>query len=252
MVRWCVSACFVFASCSQAHHVMQRSRPACEAMDSLYSRAFLRPPFVLTGNARFDVNQYRLRGQFVLTAGPAGTGSARADAPAEMRGAPESVAFDFVSSSYFGGHREDMTIALADGVARILDRERDTYAEGADADRCIRESLGISEDFKEIVALALGAPPDCTAMENLEMTASAGGGVSFRGRVRGEAASVSFGPPAGRLREIVWPLEIERGRRERLRISYGWSGDGTGLETVLLAIENLRWQIKLTVRDANG
>jgi hypothetical protein len=236
----------VLVSCAQARYGAAGSAEnPCKLIDSLYARAFLQAPFVLKGKARFDVNQYRLRGQFVLTvrpAGPASPGSA---------GTPGTVSFDFVSSSYFGSQREDMTITLSNGITGILDRERDTYLEGGDADRFIAERLGVKGDFKQVIDLALGVPPACGTMQPARATTTAGGGMSIRGTVRGQPARVDFAGPARKLREIAWPFEVEAGRMRELRISYGWADDGDRLEALTMTLGDLQWQIKLNISDAD-
>ncbi|MBI4720986.1 MAG: hypothetical protein HY770_07175, partial [Chitinivibrionia bacterium] len=162
------------------------------------------------------------------------------------------VSFDFESSSYFGSQREDLTITLSRGIVRILDRERDTFLEGVEADRFISEKLGITGDFKEIVGLAIGMEPDCGALRDLRMTVSSGGGRSFRAGVRGKTAKLEFSAPGGRLREIGWPLEVAEERVEELNIAYGWSNDGSRPESVLLSLDSPGWRIKLDIENADG
>jgi hypothetical protein len=241
----------VLVSCSHAQYRPdQTPHDVCALLDSLYSRAVLPVPYSLNGKARFDVNQYRLRGQFVLTVETAEETAAVSDSAngSGMTGAPATrKAFDFISSSYFGSHREDVTITMIGDATWILDRERDAYYQGEDADRFIRDRLSISGDFSRVIDLATGSAPDCGVLEDATAERTGGGDLVICGSVGGEPAKFIFSARSRKLKEINWPFEVEPQTIERLRITYEWSNGGEALESIQLMLEKFRWQIKLDV-----
>lgn len=210
-------------------------------------------PYSFRGKARFDVNQYRLRGAFVLNvhpqSPPADTSAAEAPGSAGNMHRSATQVFDFVSSSYFGSHREDITISMADGEIWILDRERGAYYEGEDADRFIRERLDISGNFSEVIGIATGSAPACGIFQQAAAHTTSRGEIAIGGLVGGGRAGFLFGAPSRKLKEIKWPFEVQPGTIEELRITYEWSDGGESLESILLILESLNWQIKLTVSE---
>lgn len=249
-------ALLLLISCSHAPHGREYSpQDACALLDSLYASALLPIPYSIRGKARFDVNQYRLRGTFVLSVhapgDPGSAGGEQQHAPgtaARANRAAERV-FDFVSSSYFGSHREDITISMMNDGIWILDRERGAYYEDAEADRFIRERLDISGNFGEVIGFATGSAPACELLTQPVAHTDSRGEISIRGLVGGRRAGFMFGADRGRIREIIWPFEVQPNKIEELRISYGWSDSGDTLESILLILESLNWQIKLTVTE---
>lgn len=238
-------------SCSHATHQLDYApRDACALLDSLYESALPAIPWSISGTARFDVNQYRLRGGFVLRVlvpEVEGAGSAGpADTAAEEEGSTQRI-FDFMSSSYFGSHREDMTISLQGGTIWILDRERGAYYAGEEAERFIRKQLDIAGNFAEVIEIATGSPPDCAGFERLDVRRSSGGTIVIDGLVGSHRAQFRFGRGGRRITEITWPLEVQSGKTEELRITYRWADDGEALEEIVLGLDRLDWRIKLSV-----
>jgi hypothetical protein len=236
-------------SCTQmGHTVPRKGETACVLLASSFPGAFLQSPYSLQGKARFDVNQYRLKGRFVLKVRPMNPGAMGPDNIGNAVGPfGELKVLDFVSSSYFGSHREDMTISLSGRDLVVFDRERGRYFKDEEAIELIRDATLIHGNVREIINLALGHAPDCGSLQRVSVKAARTGGLLFEGETRGRKFKFDFSAPGKKVREIVWPIEMDRGRMEDIRITYLWARNGQALESILLAFRNGKWQIKLGI-----
>jgi len=178
-----------------------------------------------------DFRKRRLRGAFRLEA------------------SEEGIAFDFTTSLLMGAHREDITLFIAGDRLGILDRERGSYWEGAEARRILADSLGITIDLATFLRLALGMPPPCRSLGQVRM-GEEDGGVAFAGRCAEGPFLVSLSGPGGKLREIRWPFEEAGGREGRAVVRYHWRGQPRQLDEMVLELEPLGWRVKLVAEGS--
>lgn len=220
---------------------------ACTLLDSLARGAFLAPPFRLGGRAVVDVRQYHLEGDFDLRVLAVADGRAVAGDVDSLSGSRHEVfseVFDFRSSSFFGSHREDFTLALTGGMLRIIDRERGDFMEGEDAEAFIEANTGVTGDLSALVRLMLGLGVDCSRIIGLEGRGPEEAQV-FSGKTALGRFECSF--RGGRLHAVAWPVELEGKGVRSLKISYNWCRGRAEPERLVLWIPDLEWRIKLIV-----
>ncbi len=206
-------------------------RETCAVLDSLYRSSGFEKVIIMAGRATFDVEQYRVRGQFNLLAQANG-----------------DMGFEFSSGSLLGGQREDISISIVEGVIRVLDRERMKFYEREEVDVMLQDALDLDISAQEIVAIVLGALPPCNNLKNKKIHTSNSGEVVFSGRLADRQVRVVFDPEERRLRSLHWPVYFSTGEVDRLEASYLWAPSGSenqGLEEIVLLIEDRRWRIKL-------
>jgi len=204
-----------------------RSPPAtaasCRALDSLLANGGLRGAPPMRGRATIDVNEYRVRGRFVLTVSEGG-----------------DVLFEFTSNAV-GAGREDAVVSLFADTLRVLDRERGAYHEGTAVDDLVAEAAGFGVDAAEVMRRVVGVAPPCDRLSALRIEGSAEA-PAVSARLDGGGVTVRFGD--GRLRSSEWPAPFAgTARSERLAVSYRWAGAAPAEITVLVV--GLRWRIRL-------
>jgi hypothetical protein len=109
----------------------------CALVDSALSGSGLRGGIEARGRVTIDVNQYRVRGRFVMTVTPGG-----------------DLTFDIVSTTMIGGHREDAVLSFYADTLRVLDRERGRFYQGADVDAMVADGAGLPVDLGVLHASA--------------------------------------------------------------------------------------------------
>ncbi len=204
---------------------------ACVKLDSLYKRSGFEAPMTMAGKATFDIEQYRVRGQFNLLTDAGGR-----------------VGFEFSSSSLFGSRREEISLSIVEGTIRVLDRERGEYYEGEEVDVLLRTNLEMDIDAVEILKLVLGTMPSCSSLEQLMFRPKGNGDVLFASRVSDQPVNMTFGGERRKLVALEWPVRFEGGDTDRLRVEYLWEMSATGnsrLKELILRIEEKGWRIKL-------
>jgi hypothetical protein len=172
----------------------------------------------MSGHATFDVESYRVRGQFRLDL------AANGDAVLEFSGA-----------TLLGGHREDAVISLSSDTLRVLDRERGHFYEGEDVTRMIESGTGTHGDW--LLALRRALASGCPGMETVTVGESglsgSGAGGPFSLRLEG-----------GRLVEASWPNPAPSETfRDRLDVSYRWDKGQIALLEARLPARG--WRIRL-------
>ncbi len=208
-----------------------RDQAAYTLLDSLYGTSGFEIPVGMIGKATFDVEQYRVRGQFALSARRGG-----------------EVVFEFSSGSLFGSAREDVFFSLIRDTVRVVDRERGRYYEGEEIDALIGEALGGSIDTRKLVSLLLGTPPRADEMTDLRMSLTSSGDIVFSANAPGGKARIAFSAGARRLREIRWPVALEGAAMGELRAVYAWGSraeEYSVLKEMVLLIEDRGWRVKL-------
>jgi hypothetical protein len=173
----------------------------------------------MSGRATIDVNQYQVRGQFVLKWDEAG-----------------NMALEFASTTMIGGHREDALFSLESDTLRLLDFERGEYYEGSQIDTLVAEGADMWLDVTGIVNHMTLRQPVCSRLSNLAVSED-----QIKGRIDGRNFEVSA--TSGRIVRAVWPLPVRGPTRDQLKIDYRWDGDR--LKGVTLRIPGRRWRVKL-------
>jgi hypothetical protein len=203
----------------------------CKTLDSLYASSGFESHVSMTGKITFDVEQYRIRGQFTLVAAPDG-----------------DMGLDFSNSTLFGSQHEDISVSLAGGVIRVLDRERGAYYEGGDVDEALKEMIGLDPDVGEIVALALGAVPPCANLPGGKIHLAGDGEIVYASRSSGEKIRIAFDEGTRRIRYLEYPLSLSGGKIARLLVDYAWEQSDKGtysLKKLILSVPSKGWRIKL-------
>ncbi|MFH1754225.1 MAG: hypothetical protein ABIA59_00850 [Candidatus Latescibacterota bacterium] len=203
----------------------------CAMLDSLYQSSGFESAMSMTGKITFDVEQYRIRGQFALTAHLGG-----------------DVAFEFSNSALFGSQHEDIAMSIADGVVRALDRERGRYYEGAQVDEQLIDMIGLDLDVREMISLILGAPPDCGGLQDTKISLSRSGEVIFDACAGEGDVRIVFDEEKRRIRRLEWPVRFDNGHSSRLTAEYLWEESGRStpvLARLVLLVEEKNWRIKL-------
>jgi hypothetical protein len=216
--------------CSSRSVVSDRER-SCRAFDSLYATSGFDNVQHLVGSATVDADQHRLRG--------------KVDLRVESNG---DIYLDFTSTILFGARREDFFFSLVNDTLRVVDRERGAYFEEENAEAFLSESLGMAFGVREALGLAMGHPPACHALRELEMRGGESGEVRFDGRVVDADFRVIFGASGRRLQELNWPVQLDDGE-DRLKVTYDWKMGEDGrfaLRQVVMWLEYREWRCRLT------
>jgi len=217
----------VTSACGGPNTLYDRTQ-TCDTFDSLYSQAGFEAPLRLVGSARVDAEQHQLRGKVDL----------------QIDGS--TVFLAFASTILFGASREDFFFSLVGDTLRIVDRERAQYYEADDAEAFLSETFGMGSGSRTALGLAMGRPPECSAIDDLEMKLGRGGEVRFEGKVAGASFKVEFGDDR-RLRRLEWPLKLEDGD-DRLDVSYDWQQkDGRWrLREITMWLADREWRCIIT------
>jgi hypothetical protein len=206
---------------------------ACARLDTLYQDAGFKSSLKMSGKATFDIEQYRVRGQFTLATTPGG-----------------EFVFELSSNLLFGSQREDLVVSIGDGMLRVLDRERGRYYEGAEVDRLLRHELELDIDSAELISLVLGGEIPCRSLEEtgLSCLASGDGQFVFSGRLEQRPVKIMFGAASGRLTRFEWPILRTGNRADQLQVEYSWgpgTESGPELTDVVVKVDSRGWRIKL-------
>lgn len=220
-----VALALTFAACGPKTVETTRvvhGREGCAALDSVLARALPLRPWQCAGRATFDVEDYRVRGRYRLTAR-----------------SRDSIAFEFEGTMLLGGHREDVAVSLEGDTLRVLDRERGAFYAGPEVDGLIERGTGTRGDWTGTVRATAGFTPACS--ERLEMRAD---GEHTSGLIDGRAFVLTA--EALRLVRASWPdPTASRTFNDRLDIRYEW--DGGRLSAITVALPVRGWRIRLTV-----
>ncbi|MCH7549203.1 MAG: hypothetical protein IH969_06680 [Candidatus Krumholzibacteriota bacterium] len=177
----------------------------------------------LSGRATIDINQYRVRGRFSLSADHT-----------------NNIVLEFTSTSPMGGRREDVVVSLYEDTLRIFDRERAVLHVGEEVEAMVEKETDLPIDLARMIPIVLARMPDCARLSSMNVSASSDG---FSGVIDGERFDLAFSE--GMLVRARWPLPLrEDGPRERLEIKYEWAEDGT-LERITALLPERSWRIKL-------
>ena len=220
-----LTAALFFAGCRAAGSDGELARDrGCEVADSLLRDAGLAGALELSGRTTIDVNQYRVRGRFSLSASASG-----------------DVVLEFTSTSPMGGRREDVVVSLYQDTLRIFDRERAALHEEDEVESMVEGETGLPIDLERLIPIILGTLPPCDRLGQMNVSDS---GEDFSGTVDGERFDLSFSE--GRLVRARWPLPLYApGPSERLEIDYRWGDEG--LERVTALLPGRSWRIKLLI-----
>jgi hypothetical protein len=194
-----------------------RGEDACARLDTFLAAAFPRP-LEMRGRATFDVESYRVRGRFVLTATPSG-----------------DAVFEFSGATLLGGHREDAVFSMSGDTLRVLDRERGRYYEGAEVERLMERGTGTSGDWRRGLRRVLAS--GCDGIETLQAGEDGVSGAAVDGPYSLRAAD-------GRLEAATWPNPApEDTFRDRLEVRYRWSHGR--LEEIEARLPTRGWRVRL-------
>lgn len=194
----------------------------CALADSLLRQSGLGGELDVSGRATIDINQYRVRGRFSLSATQT-----------------NNIVLEFTSTSPMGGRREDVVVSLYEDTLRIFDRERAKLHEGTDVEDMVEAETDLPIDLARLIPLVLARMPDCARLSAMNVSSSL---EDFSGEIDGERFDFAFSE--GRLVRARWPLPLrEDGPEERLEIEYEW-GDGA-LERITALLPERSWRIKL-------
>jgi len=175
-----------------------------------------------SGRATIDVEQYRVRGRFVLTLTP-----------------QRDLVFEITSTTMLGGNREDAVLSFYADTLRVLDREGGNYYEGADVDARVADGLGRTIDLGELLRRVTGRIGDCRRLSGV---ARAADGSRVTGRIDGRDFEVRFA--GGRVASARWPLPGPgKAGRGTVEATYDWRSNG--LAGLVLYVPEERWRIKL-------
>jgi hypothetical protein len=227
-----IFSCLIVMGCAAQgqKHALSEADP-CVMLDSLYASAGFEATLSMTGKITFDVEQYRIRGQFTLTVHPEG-----------------QMGFEFSSSAMFGSRHEDISMSITGGVVRLLDRERGMYYEAEEVDVQLREMLGLNLDVREVLSLVLGAMPPCGDLQDKKVGLSRNGEVVFASSVRDRDVRIVFDEGRRTIHKFIWPLAFDGGKAASLEVDYTWEqveGEGPVLKRLVLSVPDKGWRIKL-------
>lgn len=197
---------------------------ACALIDSVMAGSGLRSGVRMKGRVTIDVNQYRVRGRFLMTLSPDG-----------------DLTFDLTSTTMIGGHREDAVLSFYSDTLRVLDRERGRFYEGADVDAMVADAAGVAVDLGALLRLATGRTPPCGRIADVAVSRG-GAGIDLEGRLEGRPFEVVL--DRGRIVRSVWPLPLSGdARRDPVETGYGWAQGR--LDRLTVYVPARRWRVKL-------
>ena len=207
-----------------------RRTVSCESLDSLLAGAGFERRVRVAGRATIDADEQRVQGKFILQAN-----------------AEKDVTFEFTSTMLFGSQREDFVFSLVRDTLRVIDRERGSYYEGERAEQFLQSSLEMEFAVANALHLMLGGRPACDVLANIETGSGSEGDLTVRGKSEGESFRLVFAPGSRLLTEAVWPIRVGGERKDRLKITYRWSGpkDDPGLDEVVMRLEGRQWRCRL-------
>lgn len=179
----------------------------------------LQGPLEMEGQALIDVNQYRVRGRFLLSIVP-----------------PGDVRFEYQSSGVMGGGREDVIFSYFADTLRVLDRERGEFYEGDAVRELVEDGVGDRADVRELVRRLVLVVPACERLARVERSKH-----RLEGRLDNEPFRIDT---AGtRVTGARWPSPVATSMGDELEVSYEWDGDG--LAGMTLWMPRHRWRIRL-------
>jgi len=186
------------------------------------------------GRATIDANEQRVQGKFILQAN-----------------ADKDVTFEFTSTILFGSQREDFVFSLVRDTLRVIDRERGTYYEGERAEEFLQSSLEMEFEVANALHLMTGGRPPCAQLSDIETASGSDGEMSVSGKSDGESFRLLFAPGNGLLTEAVWPVRVDRGSKDRLKVEYSWSApsDDPVLNRVVMRLEGREWRCRLVASN---
>jgi hypothetical protein len=171
----------------------------------------------MNGHATFDVESYRVRGQFQLDL------AANGDAVLEFSG-----------STLLGGHREDAVISLSADTLRVLDRERGRFYEGDEVTRMIESGTGTRGEW--LLALRRALASGCPGIETVTVGESGLSG-------SGTDGPFSIRTEGGRRAQATWPNPAPSDTfRDRMEVRYRWKNGRLDLLEALLPAR--KWRIR--------
>jgi hypothetical protein len=205
-----------------------RSDEACALVDSALVHSGLRDGLGMHGRVTIDVNQYRVRGRFVMTLSAGG-----------------DLTFDIASTTMIGGHREDAVLSFYADTLRVLDRERGRFYQGRDVDRLVREGVDAPVDLAELLRLSTARTPACARLTGVEVRRGKAA-LELRGQLDGRDFELRL--EGGRLTRAVWPLPLAgRSREERVEASYQWAEKR--LRRLTVYVPGRRWRVRLIAEN---
>jgi hypothetical protein len=181
----------------------------------------------MKGRITMDVEQYRVQGRFEL----------------DWEGRGE-LTLRFAGTMLFGGHREEIVVALRDDTLRVLDRERGRYYEGREVDALVREGTELEWDLAEGIGRVTARAVDCDRLQQVSVRDGPDGALS--GRIDGAPFEVAF--DGGDIREAVWPVIVQGRADDRMKVTYRWderAGGDRELRELVVFLEGRRWRVKL-------
>ena len=205
----------------------------CEAVERLFTGAGVPTPGRLWGKTTIDVNQYRVRGRFVLETSENG------------------MTLQFSSSGIAGGGHEDVVFSSYNDTLRVLDRERGKYYEGEEVRRLVVDGLEAEVDVDDILARLMTEPPSCAELsgvkfETWEPKNADPGGAKIRGRYRGHPFDATFA--GGRMIRSTWTGFLPADPGVTLEVSFDWEwrgGEVKRLRELVVYVPERRWRLKL-------
>lgn len=202
----------------------------CGAIDSFFVANGWPHPVEMSGRVTIDVNQYRVRGRFLL----------RTDVD-------DGVTFDFTSSVVLGAHREDAVFTMYGDTIQVLDRERERFHTGDAVIEMVARELGERWDLVRLIRGVLARPPGCGSLSEvgLEVAEDA---ARLAGRSDGHPFAVTA--EGGRIVRAEWPLPGPDPGDGRLVIETEWGGGSTAPPTrVTASVPERRWRFQLRLDD---
>jgi hypothetical protein len=188
-------------------------------MSSVLTGSLPARPWSMSGHATFDVDQYRVRGRFVLEAGMDGT-----------------LSFEFSGSTLLGGHREDVAVVLAGDTLRVFDRERGRFYQGSEVDDMVHDGTGVTGDWVGAIAHTAGTFR-CPEVRQVLPTVTGAAGELASGEFRLDVQN-------GHLVKGTWPDPVRSDTfSDRLEVRYTWRG--AGLSELVALLPERGWRVRL-------
>lgn len=144
----------IIHSCSS--HSSYTGLLSCEQeFPGLFSAVHTGKGLSITGKARLELNQYRVRGICRIHYLP-----------------PDNLRIDFRHSSLFGAYKEDASIFIRAAHMAIFDRERGTFFDRDSSLAIIDRHIGFRLYPDDLICALTLTSPDCSTIGSLEMRSS--------------------------------------------------------------------------------